>query len=260
MEKAKIGIIGGTGVYDPAMVSNIEKISIATPYGSHSDGLITGLFQARRIAFLPRHGENHSIPPHRVNWKANIWALKELGCERVFATCATGSLKEEYKPGDIVIVDQFIDMSKTPHTFYDEGKLYHVSLADPFCPEMSRLIAKVAGELGISFHDKGTYLRIEGPQFSTRASSRMYRQFADLIGMTGVPEAILCREKEMCFAIIATITDYDVWAEKPVSFEEIRETMSRNISNTRQILEKAISQLPEKRSCGCGNALMGSEI
>jgi len=260
-ERAEIGIIGGTGVYDPSMVEDTKELKLTTPYGAASYGMIIGVFRGRRVVFIPRHGAGHSIPPHKVNWRANIWALKELGCERVLATCATGSLKEEYKPGDVVFVDQFIDMSKKVHTFYDEGRFYHVSLAEPFCPEMNSVLSNTAEELNIPHHSKGTYLRIEGPQFSTRAASRMYRQFADLIGMTGVPEAILCREKEMCFAAIATITDYDCWrvSEKPVSFDEIKATIPKNMENTKRILERAISNIPKERSCSCKTALSGAE-
>ena len=254
-----IGIIGGTGVYDPKLVKNARQVKMHTPYGNPSDLITVGEFEGKEIAFIPRHGSNHTIPPHKVNWKANIHALKELGCDRVLATCATGSLNENYKPGDVVIVDQFIDWSKNEHTFYDEGQFYHVSLADPFCKEIRQELVKAAKEMNITVHEKGTYLRIEGPQFSTRAASKMYKQFAELIGMTGIPEAILCREKEMCFAIIATITDYDVWAEKPVNFDEIKKVAAENLENTRKILQKAISVIPNKRECECKNSLKGAD-
>jgi 5'-methylthioadenosine phosphorylase len=221
--------------------------------------ITVGEIAGKKVAFLPRHGSGHTIPPHKVNWRANIWALKELGCDRVLATCASGSLRMDYKPGDVVVVDQFIDWSKSVHTFYDESPFYHVSMADPFCSELRAHLIKAAKQISITAHEKGTYLRIEGPQLSTRAASRMYKTFADLIGMTVVPEAILCREKEMCFAIIATITDYDVWAEKPVRFDEVKKVASENIKHTKNIIMKTISSLPEERSCECKNALKGAD-
>jgi len=256
--EAEIGIIGGTGVYDPNLVSGARKTEVDTPFGKPSGPITLGDFMGRKVAFIPRHGPGHTIPPHKVNWRANIWALKSLGCKRVFATCATGSLKEGMKPGDMVIVDQFVDWSKETHSFYEEGKFFHVGMADPFCPELRGLLIESAKSLGIPVHEKGTYLRIEGPQFSTRAASSMYRQFADLIGMTGVPEAILSREKEMCFAIIATVTDYDCWRDGGASFGEIKQVMSRNLENTRKVLQAAIERVPSERSCVCKDALKGA--
>lgn len=254
-----IGIIGGTGVYDPKLIKNARAYKAETPYGAPSDLITLGETQGRKIAFLPRHGNNHSIPPHKVNWKANIHALKHLGVTHIIATGATGSLKENLKPGDVVIPDQFIDFSKNEHTYFNEGQFYHVSLADPFCPDLNQQLIQAAKELSIPVHEKSTYLRIEGPQFSTRAASRMYRQFADLIGMTVVPEAILAREQEICFSVIATITDYDVWAEKPCSYAEIKKVMAKNLENTKKILEKVIPLIPEERNCQCSSALKGAE-
>jgi 5'-methylthioadenosine phosphorylase len=260
MDSAEIGIIGGTGVYDPQLLEDVRQIKVHTPYGSTSSAITLGTYQGRKVAFISRHGNNHTIPPHRINFRANIWALKELSVSRVIATAATGSLKEHYRAGDVVIPDQFIDWSKNVHTFYDEGQFYHVSLAEPFCPELRKLLIKTTRNLNIPFHEKGTYLKIDGPQFSTRASSHMYRQFADLIGMTCVPEAILCREKEMCFGCIATITDYDCWADTPVNFEEIKRVMGQNLENTRRILQEIIPKIPHERSCECKDALKGSEV
>lgn len=254
-----IGIIGGTGVYDPELLENAKKIRVSTPYGATSDLITTGFLKGKKIAFIPRHGSNHTIPPHRVNVRANIFALKELGVERIISTCATGSLQEKYKPGEIVVVDQFIDFGKNIETFYDEGRFYHIGMAEPFCPELRDTIINAAKKFGISHHEKGTYLRISGPQFSTIAASNMYRKFADIIGMTGVSEAILSREKEICFATIATITDYDVWIGKPTDFEEMKIVMARNIQNTKRILEEAISKIPEKRACPCKDSLKGAE-
>ncbi|MFQ5648210.1 MAG: S-methyl-5'-thioadenosine phosphorylase [Candidatus Aminicenantales bacterium] len=259
-ESAEIGVIGGTGVCSPNLLKNIEKVEINTPYGKPSSPLTIGTLGGRKAAFLFRHGEeSHSIPPHKVNWRANIWALKELGCSRVLATCATGSLKEELKPGDMVIVDQFIDLSKGAHTFYDGGNVYHTGMAEPFCPDLRKLLAETGKRLGIPIHEKGTYIRIEGPQFSTRAASNMYKQFADIIGMTGVPEAILAREKEMCFGIVATVTDYDSWIGHSTPFEEMKKVMAQNLENTRNILRKAVPLVPEERGCHCKDALKGAE-
>jgi len=254
-----IGIIGGTGIYDPELLEDVKQIEAKTPYGAMSDFITTGFLKGKKIAFIPRHGSRHTIPPHNVNVKANVFAMKELGVKRIISTCATGSLQEKYKPGDIVIVDQFIDFGKRIETFYEEKKVYHVSMADPFCPELRKIFIETTKQLNIPVHEKGTYLRIAGPQFSTRAASKMYRNFADLIGMTGVPEVILARELEICPCIISTITDYDVWAEKPVSMEEIKNTMAKNIENLKKIIENAIPKIPEERQCSCKDSLRGAE-
>ncbi len=255
---AEIGIIGGTGVYDPSLLENAVQVKIHTPYGATSSPITVGTFKGRKVAFIARHGLNHTIPPHKVNWRANIYALKELGVSRILATCATGSLKEDYKPGTVVIPDQFVDFSKTVHTFYDEGKFYHVGMAEPFCSELRTLLVNEAKAMKLPLKEKGTYLRIEGPQFSTIAASNMYCQFADLIGMTGVPEAILSREKEICFAIVATITDYDCWKSSS-SFDEIKKVMATNIENTKKLLETVIPKIPKERKCICKDALKGAE-
>jgi len=258
--EAKIGIIGGTGIYDPGMFKNVKKIRINIPYGEPSDNYHLGEFQEKKVAFLPRHGKGHKIPPHDINHKANISGFKKLGVTRILASCATGSLKEEYKPGEIVIPDQFIDMKKTRPTFYDTGDVTHVSLADPFCPELRKILIESCKKLGIAYHDKGTYFCIEGPQFSTRAESRMFRNFAELIGMTGVPEAILAREKEICFAIIATITDYDVWAENPVNIEQVIRVMKESQDKVKDILKETIKNIPEERKCLCKDALKNAKV
>lgn len=256
-----MGIIGGTGVYDAKLLENARDIKVKTPYGEPSGNITVGDFEGRKVAILPRHGPSHSIPPHMINFKANIWALKDIGADRVLATAAVGSLKEDFKAGDVVVVDQFIDFSKTVHTFYDGPKVYHVSMAEPFCPELRQLLIDAAKELGVPTKEKGTYLKIDGPQFSTRAASNMYRQFADIIGMTAVPEAILCRELGMCFAAIATVTDYDCWktSEEPVSIEAIKQVMARNLDNTRNILQTAVRNMPKEHGCSCRDALKGAE-
>jgi 5'-methylthioadenosine phosphorylase len=259
MESAEIAIIGGTGVFNESLLLGLKEARISTPYGSPSDSITLGTFRGRKIALLRRHGRSHTIPPHRINSRANIQALKQLGVTRIFALAAAGSLKEDFKAGEVVIPDQFIDWGKQAHTYFDEGKFYHVSMADPFCPELNKLLVSTARSLKIPVHEKGTYVRIAGPQFSTRAASRMYRQFGDIIGMTCIPEAILAREKEICFSVIATVTDYDVWAERPVSYEEIRTVMRKNIDNTEKILENVIPKIPAERNCVCKDALKGAE-
>jgi 5'-methylthioadenosine phosphorylase len=258
--KAGIGIIGGTGIYDPGMFKNTSEISIGTLYGEPSDCYSIGEFQEKTVAFLPRHGKKHIIPPHDINYKANISGFEKLGVKRILASCATGSLKENYKPGEIVIPDQFIDFKKTRTTFYDTGDVTHVSLADPFCPELRKILIESCEKLGMSYHKKGTYLCIEGPRFSTRAESRMFRNFAELIGMTGVPEAILAREKEICFAIIATITDYDVWAEKPVDIEEVVRVMKESENKVKELVKETIKNIPEERNCFCKDALKNAKV
>lgn len=259
MDRAEIGIIGGTGVYDPEVLEDAKAMEVKTPFGNPSDKITIGIYEGRNVAIFPRHGGGHNIPPHRINFKANIWALKKLGCVRVLATCACGSLKEELNPGDMVFPDQFIDWSRNIHTFYDEGKFYHVGMAEPFCPELRDLLVKTADRFSIKNHSKATYLKIDGPQFSTRAASNMYRSFADIIGMTGVPEAILCRELEMCFAIIATVTDYDSFIGKATEFSEMKGMMARNLENTKKVLEAVIPKIPKERSCECKDALKGAE-
>jgi 5'-methylthioadenosine phosphorylase len=258
--KADIGIIGGTGVYDPGIFKNIETFNMKTPYGKTSDSYLVGKFNGKKVAFLSRHGKGHKIPPHEINFKANIFGFEKIGVTRILGSCATGSLQEGYKPGQIVIPDQYIDFKKTSITFYDTGDVTHVSLADPFCPELRKILVESCQTLGIDHHEKGTYLCIEGPRFSTRAESRMYRKFAELIGMTGVPEAYLAREKEICFAIIATITDYDVWAKKPVDVEEVIRVMKENQTKVRSILKETIKNIPEDRNCICKDALKGAKV
>lgn len=259
-ERAEIGIIGGTGIYSPGLLENSKKVKVYTPYGGTSSLITVGTLTGRKVAFLFRHGEeSHTVPPHRINFRANIFALKKLGCKRILATCATGSLQEKLKPGDIVIPDQFIDWGKVVHSFYDTGRFYHIGMAEPFCPQLRELLVRTGRETGATVHNEGTYLKIDGPQFSTRAASRMYRNFADIIGMTGVPEAILSREQGICFGIVATVTDFDSWIGKATPFEEMKVIMAQNLENTKNILKKVIPAIPEERECHCKDALKGAE-
>ncbi|MBN2331214.1 MAG: S-methyl-5'-thioadenosine phosphorylase [Candidatus Aenigmarchaeota archaeon] len=253
----RIAIIGGTGIADPRLFRTVEEISADTPYGRPSDKIRIAEFEGVQLAFLPRHGSGHTIPPHKVNSRANLRALKDLGVERVIGLAAVGSLRHELKPGDIVIPDQFIDMTKQrPLTFYDGPKVVHVSMADPFCPQLRSLACDEAKALGIRVHGKGTYVCVEGPRFSTRAESNLWRvMHADIVGMTLVPEAQLARELELCYLSISSVTDYDVWAEKPVSAKDVLETMKRNTVTVQNMLKKIIPAIKAERDCRCGEAL-----
>jgi len=255
--KAEIGIIGGSGIYDPSLLRNVEEIKIYTPYGSPSDLVYLGDMNGKNIAFLPRHGRRHQLPPHKINYRANIWALKELGVERVISVSAVGSLREDFKPGDFVCLDQFIDLTRNRnYTFYDGPQVAHVSMADPFCPELRKLCMELSKELGIKVHEKGTYVCIEGPRFSTRAESKLWRNMgADVIGMTLVPEVNLAREARMCYLGIAMITDYDVWAEKPVTAHEVEKVMSENIEKVKKLLYQLVPKVPKERKCYCAKYL-----
>ncbi|MEM0093044.1 MAG: S-methyl-5'-thioadenosine phosphorylase [Thermofilum sp.] len=252
-ERVLIGIIGGSGLYSPDFIENSREEKVYTPFGAPSAHVVVGEVRGVKVAFLPRHGKRHEIPPHRVNYRANIWAMKELGVERLISVSAVGSLREDYRPGDFVCTDQFIDMTKKrEYTFYEGPVVAHVSMADPFCPELRRLCVNSAQKLGIPIHEKGTYVCIEGPRFSTRAESRLWRQFgADIIGMTLVPEVNLAREARMCFVNIAMVTDYDVWAEKPVTAHEVARVMAENTEKVKRLLLELIPQIPEQRSCSC---------
>jgi 5'-methylthioadenosine phosphorylase len=263
MEKdVEIGIFGGTGIYDSGILENAQEISIDTPFGKPSDSITVGIFKGRKIAFLPRHGKKHMIPPHLINYKANIWAFKELGITRIIAPSAVGSLKEEIEPGHFALPTQFLDFTKSREgTFSENGRVIHISVADPFCPELQSSILKVVKEQNFHIHKDCTYVCIEGPRFSTKAESKFYRTTgAGIIGMTLVPECQLAREAQMCYASISTVTDYDVWAEKPVTAKEVLETLSKNVERTKKVLTDLISQIPKTRSCLCANALKEAEF
>ncbi|MCD6279532.1 S-methyl-5'-thioadenosine phosphorylase [Candidatus Micrarchaeota archaeon] len=261
-----IGIIGGSGVYNNDMLENAKENDMETPFGRPSAPIITGRMHGKQIAFIPRHGVNHEFPPHNINYRANIWALKQLGVDRLISVCAVGSLKEDYKRGDICIVDQYIDFTKKyrMRSFYDHEDIYHISMADPYCPELRKLAESIIKDLGYQYHPKGTYICIEGPQFSTRAESRMFRNFGDIIGMTACPETQLAREAEMCMLNLAMITDYDAWKEKPVSTDEVLETMKNSLTRINTIIDRLIKNIPvstaEERSCSCTRALEGAKI
>ena len=256
-KRAEIGIIGGSGVYDPGLFEEVEEVKVYTPFGAPSSLISLGTYRGVKVAFIPRHGRGHTIPPHRVNYRANIWALRELGVKRVIASSAVGSLREDYKPGDFVIPDQFIDRTrKRFDTFYEGGQLCHISSADPFCPQLREFFIGLTKELGFQVHDRGTYVCIEGPRFSTRAESRLFRSWgADIIGMTLYPECVLAREAELCYVSVAMVTDYDVWAERPVSTEEVIRTMRSNAEKFKKLIMEAIPRIPKERTCDCQHAL-----
>ena len=254
---AELAIIGGTGVYDPEIIEDAREVKVYTPFGAPSDLITLGTYGGREIAFIPRHARGHQIPPHRINSRANIWALKELGVERIIASSAVGSLREDYEPGDFVITDQFIDRTKKRlDTFYEGGQLCHISSADPVCPELHDFFVDHAKRLDLRVHPSGIYVCVEGPRFSTRAESRLFRQWgADIIGMTIYPECVLAREAEICYVSVAMVTDFDVWAEKPVSTQEIIETMIANSANFKRLIMEALPEIPVERECECGEAL-----
>jgi 5'-methylthioadenosine phosphorylase len=256
-----IGIIGGSGVYDPALFSESVDISLGTPYGPPSGPYIVGRYEGREVAFLARHGPGHVIPPHKVNFRANLWGLKELGVERVFAVSAVGSLREEYRPGQLVLVDQFIDFTKKrDYTFYNGPQVTHISTAEPYCGELRGWLGEAAGELGLDVHERGRMVVIEGPRFSTKAESMMFQNHADIIGMTGVPEAQLARELELCYATVAMVTDYDVWKDHPVNVEQVVRTMKENVGNVKDLLKAVLGKVPGGRDCPCKDALAGARF
>ena len=266
VETAEIGIFGGTGIYDSEMLEDSKEITIRTPYGKTSDTITIGEINGKKIAFMPRHGKKHSIPPHMINYCANIWAFKELGITRIISPSAVGSLKEEIKPGDFVLPTQFIDFTKSRrNSFSEDGRVIHISVADPFCPELQEIVSNVAKNQDISLHKDCTYTCIDGPRFSTKAESRFYKSTgADIIGMTLVPECQLAREAQICYVSIATVTDYDVWAEKPVTAKEVMGTLSKNIQITKKLLVELISNMSDdfttKRTCSCEKALTEAEF
>jgi len=259
MPQAKIGVIGGTGLYDIEGLSDIEEADIDTPFGKPSDTITIGRLEGVRVAFLPRHGRGHRISPGELPVRANIYALKSLGVEHIIAVCSAGSFKQEIKPGDLVIPDQLIDRTRgRVSSFFGEGIVAHIAFAEPFCPTLCQVLYESAREAGTSVHPGGTLVVMEGPAFSTRAESRLHRSWgADLIGMTALPEAKLAREAEICYAIIGCATDYDSWWQpgKPVTIDIVLNTLSRNIDNAKKIIKLAVSRIPEKRTCACATAL-----
>lgn len=255
MASAEIGIIGGTGVYDPGLLEDVQTISVKTPYGNPSSDITLGRLRDRDVAFLPRHGAGHTLAPHLINYRANLWAFQSLGVTRIVAPSAVGSLRQEIKPGHFAIPNQFIDNTRTrTGSFTEEGKVIHISVADPFCPELTGCIQHAAKD--VTVHDNCTYVCIEGPRFSTKAESRVYQGMgAHIIGMTLVPECQLARESRICYVSVSMITDYDVWADEPVTAKEVASVIAGNSRIFKEMLPDIIDSIPSERRCSCGTAL-----
>jgi 5'-methylthioadenosine phosphorylase len=259
MSEKIVGVIGGSGLYKMEGLEDIKTVSMKTPFGDPSDSFIVGRLEGVRVVFLPRHGKGHRIQPSSLNFKANIYGMKILGVQWIIGVSAVGSMKESIHPGDMVIPNQFIDQTKgRPNTFFTDGIVGHISFADPVCSVLSKILFKAGKDVGATVHKDGTYICIEGPQFSTRAESRLYRTWGvDIIGMTNLPEAKLAREAEICYATIAFATDYDCWHQEAgdVSIGEVLRILAQNIKIAKRAIRKAIKHLPEKRECLCANAL-----
>jgi len=255
---AKIGIIGGSGLYNMGIIKESEEISVETPFGKPSDKITIGKIQGIEVAFLPRHSKGHRYPPHMVNYLANVFAMKECGVEYLISTAAVGSLKKKIKPCDFVIADQLIDRTaKRKSTFFEEGIVAHVGFADPFCKKLSDIAYDVINKQKVDVH-RGTYICMEGPQFSTRAESNLYRSWdVDVIGMTLATEAKLAREAEMCLCGILTVTDYDCWygGEEDVSVSNVVENLKKNDKNMAEIINKIVPKIKYKRDCKCSSSL-----
>jgi len=269
-ESAEIGIFGGTANYDPTMLKDAKEIKVYTPYGAPSDFIYVGWVNDRKVAFLARHGKRHILPNYKVNWRANVWAFKELGVKRVISPCAVGSLQPEIiKPYEFVVIDQFFDRTTVRRhlSFYEGGVVGHVVFADPVCPELRRVIIDTAREAlpKVTVHPTPeeeaqkksfTYVCIEGPRFSTRAESLVYKNHGfSVVGMTAVTEAYLCREAEMCYETIALITDTDVYGLLPVSAERVLKSMRENVANVNKLIYEVIPKIPKERHCPCGITL-----
>lgn len=253
----KVGIIGGSGVYDPNLFEDSKKIKVHTPYGKTSDWVSIGKFKGVDMVVVPRHREGHHINPTDVNYRANIWAMKELNVTHIIATGAVGSLKEEIKPGDLVFTDQFIDRTtKRQSTFYEGNQVCHISVAEPTCKELRKLLIQEAKKLGIRHHEKGTCVVIEGPRFSTKAESAMHKMWgADIVGMTMVPECVLAREAGICYATVALVTDYDVWKEHEVTIEEIIKVMGENLDKFKKLVAAVVPKIQDNEDCECRKAI-----
>ena len=259
MSEVRIGVIGGSGVYNIEGLTDVESVAVKTPFGDPSDVFTIGTLSGKRVAFLPRHGRGHTINPTELNSRANIWGFKSLGVERIIAVSAVGSLKEEIAPLHMVIPDQIFDRTKSRvNTFFGEGLVVHASFAEPFCSVLSDVLHRVAAVEGAIVHKGGTYICMEGPLFSTKAESRIYRQWgADIIGMTALPEAKLAREAEVCYAMLATSTDYDCWheSEEPVTVEMVVGNLRKNADLSKRIIKSVVAKIPEARDCPCATAL-----
>jgi len=259
MSERIVGVIGGTGLYEMEGIEGLEEVRVETPFGDPSDAVLRGSLGDVTVLFLPRHGRGHRFTPTHVPYRANVYALKLLGAEWVISVSAVGSLRRDIHPGDAIVVDQFIDRTRLRcNTFFEDGIVGHVEFADPVCPALAAHLIEAARSAGVKVHEKGTYCCMEGPAFSTRAESNLYRQWgADLIGMTNIPEAKLAREAELCYATIALATDYDCWYPDhgDVTIEEIISTLRSNVVKAKKIIAEAVRDLPDREGCGCATAL-----
>jgi 5'-methylthioadenosine phosphorylase len=259
LQQAEIGIIGGSGLYAMPGLSNPEKIAVSTPFGDPSDVFVTGELEGRKVVFLARHGRGHRLLPSELNYRANIFAMKKLGVERIISVSAVGSLKLEHKPTDFVIPDQFIDRTfLRTSTFFGEGIVGHVAFGDPVCSTVAQAIQQGAESAGVVTRPGGVYVCMEGPQFSTRAESNLYRSWgADVIGMTNLPEAKLAREAEICYATMAMVTDYDCWHDghEAVTVEQVVAVLHQNSANAARAVRAAVAAMPRERTCPCATAL-----
>lgn len=260
-EHAEVGVFGGSGFY--SFLDNVREVPVETPYGPPSGPVAIGEVEGRTVAFLPRHGQAHTLPPHKINYRANVWALKSLGVTRVIGPCAAGSLKEEVRPGEFVVSDQLVDRTTgRVDTFYDGPITTHIGFADPYCPELRQMAIDTGRDQGITMHERGTVVTIQGPRFSTRAESKWFQDAGwEVINMTQYPEAYLARELEMCYVNIALITDYDVGVpgkSGAVSHEEVLKVFSENNDKLKGLLFSLIPKITSERSCPCSTALQGA--
>ncbi|MBM4422066.1 MAG: S-methyl-5'-thioadenosine phosphorylase [Chloroflexi bacterium] len=264
MDKIPLAVIGGSGLYNMAGLSHIEEKHISTPFGPPSDPVVVGELGGQRVAFLARHGKGHRYTPTEVNYRANIYSLKLLGVERIVSVSACGSLREDYAPGHIVIPDQIYDnTNRRERSFFGNGLVVHVGVADPFCPDLSAQLYEAVKATGAAAHKGGAFITIEGPRFSTKAESQTYRSWGmSLVGMTASPEAFLAREAEMCYACMAHVTDYDVWhvSEAPVTVEMVIRILTQNTTIAQQAIGGLAATLKPERSCACGSALKDALI
>lgn len=258
----KIGIIGGSGLYEMTAMTDVSHVEVDTPFGAPSGAYVIGDIAGIQVAFLPRHGRGHSISPSELNYRANIYGFKTLDVEHIISVTAVGSLREDIRPLDIVIPDQYYDRTRERgHTFFGNGLVAHIAFADPVCPDLAGLVYNSAIDTGASVHMGGTLLCIEGPAFSTRAESKVYRQWSlDLIGMTSLQEAKLAREAEICYAAMALVTDYDCWNEhnSVVTVDAVVRNLEKNISTAKQIIQNVVPKIPATRTCDCPTALQNA--
>ncbi len=264
MRGGAVGVIGGSGLYELEGLTNVRWRRVRTPFGDPSDEFCTGELEGRPVVFLPRHGRGHRLTPTELNFRANVWGLKSLGVERIVSVSAVGSMKEDIRPLDLVIPGQFVDLTKRRvSSFFGEGIVAHVGMADPVCGQLSDVLDKAARATGSRVHRGGTYVCIEGPQFSTRAESRVYRSWGvDVIGMTNMPEAKLAREAELCYATLALATDYDVWHEThaAVSVEAVVANLLKNVATAKDVLRRVIPSIGAERTCECEHLLENAVI